>query len=177
MTILVIGGSGSGKSAYGEDRAVQLCSKDCGQLFYIATMLPYGEEGQRRVQRHQQMRQGKGFSTIECYTQLRKVNIPPGSTVLLECLANLTANEMFNEASDRENAAKRIWQGLLHLQKQSHHLIIIGNNVFDDGILYPEPTRTYIKNIGQIQNQLAGLCDEVVEVVHGIPLQTFRKDN
>lgn len=37
---------------------------------YIATMYPFDEESKKRVKRHQAMRQGKGFDTLECYTGL-----------------------------------------------------------------------------------------------------------
>ena len=82
MMILVTGGSGSGKSAFAED-----CVVSCGETerIYIATMYPFDEESRRRVQRHQKMRQGKGFETVECYTGLHKVQVPENSTVLLEC--------------------------------------------------------------------------------------------
>lgn len=44
--ILVIGGSGSGKSAYAEKVALE-CQKE-KRHFYLATMHVFGEEGQKR---------------------------------------------------------------------------------------------------------------------------------
>lgn len=103
MMILVTGGSGSGKSAFAED-----CVVSCGETerIYIATMYPFDEESRRRVQRHQKMRQGKGFETVECYTGLHKVQVPENSTVLLECMSNLVANEMFQEDGAHENTVE-----------------------------------------------------------------------
>lgn len=46
MLILVTGGSGSGKSAFAEQKAVSLAAG--GELVYLATMQVYGEEGKRR---------------------------------------------------------------------------------------------------------------------------------
>ena len=60
MLVLIIGGSGSGKSAYAEDYITKL-SKDC-RKYYIATMQVYDEEGQKKVFKHQKMRDGKGFN-------------------------------------------------------------------------------------------------------------------
>ena len=60
-------------------------------------MLPFGEEGRLRVQRHRRMRRDKGFETVECYTNLSGLEIPEGCAVLLECVSNLTANEMYQE--------------------------------------------------------------------------------
>ena len=54
--ILVIGGSGSGKSAYAEKVALE-CQKE-KRHFYLATMHVFGEEGQKKVERHKRMRAG-----------------------------------------------------------------------------------------------------------------------
>ena len=54
MITLVIGGSGSGKSAYAEQMAVKAAGK--GSLYYVATMQVYDEEGKKKVERHQKMR-------------------------------------------------------------------------------------------------------------------------
>lgn len=75
MIHLVTGGSGSGKSAYAEQ-----CILDFGgtRRVYIATMQPFGAEGQARIARHRKMRVAKQFSTIECYTNLKEVELEPG---------------------------------------------------------------------------------------------------
>ena len=75
MIHLVTGGSGSGKSAYAEQ-----CILDFGgtRRVYIATMQPFGAEGQARIARHRKMRAAKKFSTIECYTNLKEVELEPG---------------------------------------------------------------------------------------------------
>ena len=63
MMVVVTGASGSGKSEYAEGVAVKLAGK--GDLYYLATMRVYGEEGVRRVERHRKLRAGKGFQTAE----------------------------------------------------------------------------------------------------------------
>ena len=72
--ILVIGGSGSGKSAYAEKVALE-CQKE-KRHFYLATMHVFGEEGQKKVERHKRMRAGKGFVTIEQPTMLWRRGAP-----------------------------------------------------------------------------------------------------
>ncbi|MEI3187291.1 MAG: bifunctional adenosylcobinamide kinase/adenosylcobinamide-phosphate guanylyltransferase [Lachnospiraceae bacterium] len=67
MIHLITGGSGSGKSAFAENCVMQ---SGAFERFYIATMKVWGEEGRRRVEKHRKMRQGKGFVTIECETDL-----------------------------------------------------------------------------------------------------------
>lgn len=73
MMILVTGGSGSGKSSFAEDCIVSFGN---ARRIYIATMYPFDEESKKRVKRHQAMRQGKGFDTLECYTGLVRAAIP-----------------------------------------------------------------------------------------------------
>lgn len=69
MLTLVTGGSGSGKSAFAEDRVLSFGD---AQRIYIATMHPFDEESHKRIERHQKMRAGKGFETVECYTGAQK---------------------------------------------------------------------------------------------------------
>ena len=94
MLILVTGGSGSGKSAFAESVVMGLKTRP---NLYIATMYPFDEECHRRIARHRLMRRDKGFETLECYTGLKDAKIPSSGTTLLECMSNLTANEMYQE--------------------------------------------------------------------------------
>ena len=94
MLIVVTGGSGSGKSQYAEDQVVQLSREMSGdaKLYYIATMYPFDEESHKRIARHRDMRREKNFETVEQYTNLKELEFPKESIVLLECMSNLTAN-------------------------------------------------------------------------------------
>ena len=80
MFHVVTGGSGSGKSAYAEEQICMLKKKtNSRHLYYIATMVPYGKETEQKILRHRQMRNGKGFETLECFTDLKKlVQTEPG---------------------------------------------------------------------------------------------------
>ena len=67
MLVVVTGGSGSGKSAFAEETVLSLGE---ARRIYIATMQAFDEESHRRIRRHRHMRAGKGFETIERYTEL-----------------------------------------------------------------------------------------------------------
>ena len=172
--ILVIGGSGSGKSAYAEKVALE-CEKSA-KHFYLATMHVFGEEGQKKVERHRRMRAGKGFLTIEqptdivqCLPALRKAG---GGVVLLECMSNLAANEMFDteEPADCEQVAEKIVTQIGRLAQETGELVIVTNNVFEDGIVYDASTMEYLRALGSINVRLAERSDVVVEVIAGIPV-------
>ena len=168
MMILVTGGSGSGKSAYAEERILSMGE---GRRIYIATMFPFDEESRRRIQRHRRMRAEKKFTTIECYTDLKRVRVPEGSCVLLECMSNLAANEIFQEnGAGAEHTADTILEGVKRLSEQAQELVIVTNEIFSDGITYDAETRTYQKVLGEINRRLAQLAGTVTEVVYGIPV-------
>ena len=65
MLYIITGGSGSGKSEYAEQTAVQCRNRTGGTLWYLATMRIWDDEGRKRVERHRRMRAAKGFETIE----------------------------------------------------------------------------------------------------------------
>ena len=73
MILLVTGGSASGKSEYAENRALQLAKAEQKKLIYLAAMKPFGEEAAKRIERHRQLRAGKGFETVERYTDIEVV--------------------------------------------------------------------------------------------------------
>jgi len=174
--ILIIGGSGSGKSACAEEYAAAL-SED-SRRYYIATMRVNNNEGQAKVERHKRMRRDKGFNTIEQPVAIEKVMDIIGlsrateSTALLECMSNLVANEMFSGAApkSREEVTEKIIQGINQLSKGFKNLVVVTNNVFEDGIIYDETTMSYIKAMGIINEKLAAMADKVLEVVVGIPV-------
>lgn len=92
--------------------------------------------------------------------------------VLLECISNLTANEMFSEkkAMTEIQVTENVIRDIKMLKEQTNHLVVVSNNVFEDGITYDETTTKYIRAMGKINQKLAALADRVVEVVEGIPV-------
>lgn len=59
---------------------------------------------QEKVERHKKLRQGKGFITIESPKDVGRVEKTGNNklAVLLECVSNLTANEMFGSSFGTE---------------------------------------------------------------------------
>ena len=167
MLTIVTGGSGSGKSAFAEDKVLAFGEE---QRFYIATMHPFDEESHKRIERHRKMRAGKGFETIECYTGLKDVKLPSGCVVLLECMSNLVANEMFEEQGAHEQTVKDIMSGIDELVRQAAHVVIVTNEIFSDAVVFDKEMASYLEYLGKINQAVALRADEVVEVVYGIPV-------
>lgn len=167
MLTIVTGGSGSGKSAFAEDKVLSFGE---AQRIYIATMHPFDEESHKRIERHRKMRAGKGFETIECYTGLKDVKLPDGCVVLLECMSNLVANEMFEEQGAHEQTVEEITAGVDSLIRQAAHVVIVTNEIFSDAAVFDGEMDSYLEYLGKINQAIAKRADEVVEVVYGIPV-------
>jgi len=176
VMVLVTGGSGCGKSAYAEKRIGELAAKDQETIYYLATMQVYGEEGRKKVERHIELRRGKGMLTIERTRNVADC-IPEMAqgprAVLLEDLGNLVANEMFQEDGTIipwESVSEKILREILELEICVSHLVIVSNNVFEDGIDYEDGTINYVRALGRLHQELAGRAAQVTEVVAGIPV-------
>lgn len=177
MMTVITGGSGSGKSVYAENYAMKYRKAE-DACFYIATMQPYGEEGRNRVERHRKQRAGKGFDTIECYQNVGSCakQIENG-IVLLECMSNLVANELFQQEQKQNQLELRdfILQQINELANGSKYLIIVTNEVFSDGIQYDPETMDYITLLGTVNQALMEMAEEVIEVVYSIPVYLKRR--
>ena len=172
MITLITGGSGSGKSAYAEGRITGFGERE---RIYIATMYPFDEESRQRVKRHRAMREKKNFQTIECYTGLKNLEISKGANVLLECMSNLVANEMFRQDGAGERTVQEILEGIRKLAGQARELVVVTNEIFSDGICYDPETTRYQTYLGEINRWLGKWAGQVIEVVYGIPI--YLKDN
>ena len=184
MIYLVYGSSGSGKSAFAEKLLTNFAG---GEKYYIATMMAREDDAdaQKKIARHRKLREGKGFKTIEKARRLEEISLPKdcaawndsaseGRSALLECMSNLCANEMFDEAGLQKSESQVVEKIFFEIKKLSsvfENLVIVTNNVFDDGNLYDEATQKYISALGKINCELAKISDKVYEVVVGIPVE------
>ena len=165
MKVLIVGGSASGKSEWAERTAVRLGE---GPRIYVATMRPWDEECLARIARHRQQRAGRGFATEERYTSLSGLRLPQGSTALIECLSNLTANEMFDpDGAGEEGCVRAVVEGIESIAAQCAHTVVVSNEVFCDGAQYDPGTRKYLLALARINRELARRFDVVAEAVYG----------
>lgn len=180
MMILVTGGSGSGKSAFAEQK---LCALGTGRRVYIATMIPSDGESRKKISDHIQKRAGKEFTTIERFSDIgglvpavvrkgselpEKTNediLLPEDSVLLEDLSNLTANEMFVYGR-KESIIDDINKAAAYVR----NLVVVTNEIFSEAAVYEGETAEYMRLLGSINRELADAADEVYEVVYGIPV-------
>ncbi|MDE7266140.1 MAG: bifunctional adenosylcobinamide kinase/adenosylcobinamide-phosphate guanylyltransferase [Lachnospiraceae bacterium] len=180
MMIMILGGSASGKSAYAENTACQLAKETNQKKYYLATMQVFDNETQKKVDKHRALRRDKGFITIEQPIDIGKASEKmktEKAIALLECITNLTANELFSKekAITEAQVIAKITKDIAQLSKKLTYLVIVSGNVFEDGIVYDPATLGYIRAMGTINQTLAAMADEVVEVVVGIPIVLKRR--
>ncbi len=161
MLTIVIGGAGSGKSAFAEKHVCALP----GRKIYLATMLPRDAESQERVSKHRAQRAHLGFETFERGLDLAGVDIPADANVLLEDLSNLLANEMYEPDGDGMDSVRR---GLDHLITSCDHLTVVTNEVFSGGADYDPESLRYMRALADLNRWLAARADLAVEVVCGL---------
>ena len=183
---VITGGSASGKSEYGEELAV----RHNGKRIYIATMYPYDDESKQRVIKHRAARADKSFETVECFldlsTAFKACDNPIDSVVMIECMSNLLANEMFmdngclNGIDDIKRLKavilEKIVNPIISAADYYSEIIIITNEIFMDGCNYDEVTTRYIELLAFINNSLANAANRVAEVVCSIPVYIKGED-
>lgn len=181
MLYLVTGGSGSGKSEYAEKLICNLCrQKGGGEKYYIATMIPYGEETKKKIQRHREMRKEKSFHTRECYLHLRafvqeefvqkEEKISDRRFALLECMSNLVANELFEkDGAGAERLMREITEGVRLLTESCEDVVVVTNEVCSESAEDPPEMMFYKQVLAGINCQLAEKAVQMTEVVYGQP--------
>ena len=162
MLTIIIGGAGSGKSAFAEAHVCRLP----GRKIYLAAMIARDGESRARVEKHRAQRAGKGFETLERGFDLENASIPAGANVLLEDLSNLLANEMYEPAGGGINAVRR---ELSFLIGKCENLTVVTNEVFSGGADYDDESLRYMRALADLNRELAAQADLVVEVVCTLP--------
>lgn len=165
MIALIIGKPDSGKSKRAEALTAELAQE--GQKIYLATMIPYGKEGEARVKKHRLMRADSGFFTIECpydlKMRLKDDALFQGATCLLECISNLVANEMHadgRKACKDEGIVDHILDEIAWLAQKCRHLVLVGNE-FDKDPSFDEETTRYIRLNHLVNERIRALSDHV----------------
>lgn len=178
MIIFVYGGSGSGKSAFAEEISSHYGGSE---KYYVATMKVFDEEGKERVAKHRQQREGRNFKLIEkpvliesvCTDLAQEKAAGKKIFLLIECLSNLVANEMFSDGSiiSAEKVADSVEKGLTEVFESADDVVVVSNNVFEDGIGYDDSVCEYMHALGKINEWMCRKADKSYEVVVGIPLE------
>ncbi|MBO4266336.1 MAG: bifunctional adenosylcobinamide kinase/adenosylcobinamide-phosphate guanylyltransferase [Lachnospiraceae bacterium] len=172
--IAIIGRPNSGKSAKAEEMALKTGLKP----YYLATMKVMDESGQKRVQKHREMRAGKGFATLEIPYRIEEaidlMDDPKNSVLLLECAANLVGNAMHEERwyeilmRGEEQAADRfvryVTDMILQLNNKVGTLIVVSSEYELDEADDAE-TALYKRLLHEVNESIRSLSLTTMEVM------------
>ena len=177
--ILLYAGSASGKSHIAEDMAVNIAKRRGTGLIYIATMEANSDAAKARIKKHRAAREGKGFYTIEePYRLVTHAFSVRNKTVLLECVATYCSNVYYKNKGSQIASTNEIYEmaddivtQILKLKENAYELVIVTNNLFDDGVKYDEWTESYLKLLAIVNSNLAKECDRFFEVSNGLLIE------
>ena len=176
MITLIIGKSNTGKSALAEKLALETGDD---KVYYLATMKVMDEAGRERVVKHRKQREGKGFITIEKEKDISGIweefDLPEKSTVLLECVANLVSNEMFdNPLFDTEGTDKKTFcdslvmklaKDIKDVSERTANLLIVTNEYDKDCEGYDDATRLYVNTIHRVNEEIKKFTDKTFDLL------------
>lgn len=166
MIVEVIGTPDSGKSALAEELIIKLAKGE--STGYLATMVPFDEEGRKRIKKHRKSREGKGFITFEKDRKLEEIVYAfkenKVKNCLLECVSNLVGNEIYskeNLSKSEEELVALVNNEIFTLAKELDNLVIVAN-LFEEEKSFDEETQRYVR----IQNRVTELISEGVNVFY-----------
>jgi adenosylcobinamide kinase / adenosylcobinamide-phosphate guanylyltransferase len=166
--MLVSGGCRSGKSRFALNTAEQIAE---GNRLFLATSRSLDEEMKDRVNRHRQER-GPGWRTVESPVRLSEAvngNHETARVILIDCITMWISNLLLDEDTSLE--ADRHLEDLKAALTAARCPIILVTNEVGMGIVPENRLAREFRDLAGSANQaLAGLADQVVLVVSGVPL-------
>ena len=167
MKVLIVGGARSGKSRF----ALELAKRLGGKVLFVATASPKDEEMRKRIEEHRR-RRPRDFETLEVergvYKELSKIK--GYDTIVIDCISILVANIM----GDREEGFEEdVWEEIKGLSgiMEGRNFVLVSNEV-GMGVVPPSPLgRAYRDILGEVNQFLSSICDEVYFMLSGVPLK------
>lgn len=164
---LVLGGARSGKSRYAQQLAEQ-----SQRVVFVATAKASDDEMHAKIERHKEDRP-KEWLTVEEPLELRKVlteHEVDSDVIVIDCLTIYTANLMEAEGENSAAIDHRIEALCETLQKVQCNIVLVSNEV-GSGV-HPVSTlgRAYRDLLGEVNQRVARIADDVVLMVAGLPL-------
>ncbi|MBB4265240.1 bifunctional adenosylcobinamide kinase/adenosylcobinamide-phosphate guanylyltransferase [Roseospira visakhapatnamensis] len=171
LRTLILGGARSGKSRHAESLVLDAAGMARARPVYLATFRPWSDapdaEMDERLRLHQE-RRGDAWTTVEAPVGLpRALEDHAGAPVLVDCLTLWLTNLLLDEA-DLDAAFGALDRALA---ARAAPVVLVANEV---GLgLVPETPlgRRFRDQAGFLNQRVAAVCDRVVFIAAGLPLQ------
>jgi adenosylcobinamide kinase/adenosylcobinamide-phosphate guanylyltransferase len=172
--VLVTGGARSGKSSWAQKAAEELTAYS--KRLFVATAVPLDNEMSERIRKHREDRDAT-WTTVESPYELEKAisSIVNDSVVCIDCITVWLGNIWYQLNGD-EHALNRCCEVLCNTLKlwkstKNGHMFIVTNEV-GWGIVPESPeVRVFRDMAGFLNKNLAGIADELILTVCGVPLK------
>jgi len=164
---LILGGARSGKS-----RLAQKLASRYPSVVFVATATPVDDEMRRKIERHKADRPSEWVTVEEPISVDAVVREwgPRAGVMLVDCLTLYTANLLSAEHHSTENVLLRVQSLLEALCKAETSIVLVSNDV-GSGIVPVYPSGRAFRNLlGEINQQVAAIADNVAFMVAGLPL-------
>ena len=164
---LVLGGVRSGKS-----RWAQAVAERRERVAFVATAQAYDAEMQEKIRRHQQDRPDHWQTFEEPLELARVIGQQAGEfdVMLIDCLTFFVSNLLDAETKDSSSTDRRI-QALLEALRSTQSSIILVSNEVGSGVVPEYPSgRRFRDALGELNQRVAAIADNVVLMVAGLPL-------
>jgi adenosylcobinamide kinase / adenosylcobinamide-phosphate guanylyltransferase len=164
---LVLGGVRSGKSRYAQQLAEQV-----RDVVFVATAKATDDEMRRKIERHREERP-KDWVTVEEPLELPRVMAEHGDgceVMVVDCLTIFAANVMEAEGEDRAAIESRVEALCAALRTVSCRVVLVSNEVGSGVVPAYAVGRRYRDLLGEMNQRVARVADDVVLMVAGLPL-------
>jgi adenosylcobinamide kinase/adenosylcobinamide-phosphate guanylyltransferase len=164
---LVLGGARSGKSRYAQQLAEQ-----SRHVVFVATAKASDEEMRAKIERHRRNRP-KEWPTIEEPLDLPKVLAErelQSEVIVVDCLTIFAANLLEAEGEDRNAIERRVEALCEALQTTQCDIVLVSNEVGSGVVPAYAIGCRYRDLLGEINQKVARVADDVVLMVAGLPL-------
>jgi adenosylcobinamide kinase/adenosylcobinamide-phosphate guanylyltransferase len=171
--ILILGGAGSGKSAFAQRLAQQKAEK----VLFVATAEAKDSEMTMRIRRHRRRRPGQ-WHTVEEPLELARVIGEAAShqVIIVDCLtlwvSNLLQANEAQEPAEQEAAVLAAARRLVDTCEKGETTLIMVSNEVGMGLVPPYPLgRLYRDVLGRVNQLLAARASRVYLMVAGLAVE------
>ncbi|MGF7179196.1 bifunctional adenosylcobinamide kinase/adenosylcobinamide-phosphate guanylyltransferase [Tunturiibacter psychrotolerans] len=164
---LVLGGVRSGKSRY----AQQLAERE-SHVIFVATAKASDDEMHHKIERHRRERPAEWLTVEEPLelVQVLEQRARDCDVMVVDCLTVFAANLLETEGDDQDAIERRVGALCVALQSASCSVVLVSNEV-GSGVVPAYPLgRRYRDLLGEINQSVARIADDVVLMVAGLPL-------
>ena len=168
LSIVVTGGSRSGKSVYAEGRAKALASEQGLGLVYIATAEPFDDEMRTRIDEHQ-ARRGSEWHNYHAPLKLAEalVETDGQGVCLVDCLTIWLNNLLYAEL-DIDAVTGKLFDAL---KARTDPVIFVTNEVGSGIVPENALARRFRDEAGRLNQKCAAQVDEVYVIISGIAMR------